>query len=46
MGSDGRGLLGALGLESMAETIDLNVNDVRQVGQDIRITATLKNKES
>lgn len=46
MGSDGRGLLGALGLESMAETIDLNVKDVRQVGQDIRITATLKNKES
>ncbi|MFM2590763.1 bifunctional diaminohydroxyphosphoribosylaminopyrimidine deaminase/5-amino-6-(5-phosphoribosylamino)uracil reductase RibD [Vibrio sp. TBV020] len=46
MGSDGRGLLGALGLESMAETIDLNIKDVRQVGADIRITATLKNKES
>jgi diaminohydroxyphosphoribosylaminopyrimidine deaminase/5-amino-6-(5-phosphoribosylamino)uracil reductase len=45
MGSDGRGLLGALGLESMADVIELDIKDVRQVGQDIRIRATLKNKE-
>lgn len=45
MGSDGRGLLGALGLESMTDVIDLEFKDVRQVGKDIRIVATLKNKE-
>ena len=46
MGSDGRGLFGALGLESMAHVLDLNIQDVRQVGKDIRIIATLNNKES
>lgn len=46
MGSDGRGLLGALGLQSMAEAIDLDIQDVRQVGRDVRIVATLINKES
>ncbi len=46
MGSDGRGLLGALGLQSMAEAIDLDIQDVRQVGRDIRIVATLINKEA
>lgn len=46
MGSDGRGLLGALGLESMSEVIDLDIQDVRQVGPDIRIVAKLKTKES
>ncbi|KJY88754.1 MULTISPECIES: bifunctional diaminohydroxyphosphoribosylaminopyrimidine deaminase/5-amino-6-(5-phosphoribosylamino)uracil reductase RibD [Vibrio] len=45
MGSDGRGLLGALGLESMAEVIELDIQDIRQVGQDIRLVARLKNKE-
>jgi diaminohydroxyphosphoribosylaminopyrimidine deaminase/5-amino-6-(5-phosphoribosylamino)uracil reductase len=46
MGSDGRGLLGALGLESMKDVIDLDIQDVRQVGPDIRIVAKLKTKES
>lgn len=45
MGSDGRGLLGTLGLESMSEVLDLEIKDVRQVGKDIRIVATLINKE-
>ncbi|AXY01730.1 bifunctional diaminohydroxyphosphoribosylaminopyrimidine deaminase/5-amino-6-(5-phosphoribosylamino)uracil reductase RibD [Vibrio alfacsensis] len=41
MGSDGRGLIGALGLSNMADVIDLNITDVRMVGVDIRITATV-----
>ncbi|MGV2987610.1 bifunctional diaminohydroxyphosphoribosylaminopyrimidine deaminase/5-amino-6-(5-phosphoribosylamino)uracil reductase RibD [Vibrio sp. E150_011] len=39
MGSDGRGLIGALGLQSMQDTINLVIKDVRMVGQDIRIVA-------
>lgn len=46
MGSDGRGLLGALGLESMAEVVELDIQDVRQVGKDIRIVAKLLRKDS
>ncbi|NOI14713.1 bifunctional diaminohydroxyphosphoribosylaminopyrimidine deaminase/5-amino-6-(5-phosphoribosylamino)uracil reductase RibD [Vibrio hepatarius] len=46
MGSDGRGLLGVLGLESMAEVIELDIQDVRQVGKDIRIVAKLLRKDS
>ncbi|WP_043991800.1 bifunctional diaminohydroxyphosphoribosylaminopyrimidine deaminase/5-amino-6-(5-phosphoribosylamino)uracil reductase RibD [Vibrio sp. AND4] len=42
MGSDGRGLIGALGLTEMAQVIDLTITDVRMVGVDIRITATVK----
>ncbi|PFG46148.1 diaminohydroxyphosphoribosylaminopyrimidine deaminase [Vibrio sp. ES.051] len=45
MGSDGRGLIGALGLTEMAKVIDLNITDVRMVGVDIRITATIKRTE-
>ena len=45
MGSDSRGLLGALGLDSMTDVIDLNIKDVRQVGKDIRIVASIANKE-
>lgn len=39
MGSDGRGLMGALGLSSMDDVIDLSIKDVRMVGPDIRIVA-------
>ncbi|MEF1282993.1 bifunctional diaminohydroxyphosphoribosylaminopyrimidine deaminase/5-amino-6-(5-phosphoribosylamino)uracil reductase RibD [Vibrio sp. M250220] len=46
MGSDGRGLLGALGLASMADVIDLNFKDIRLVGRDVRIVATIEKKES
>ncbi|OIQ25799.1 bifunctional diaminohydroxyphosphoribosylaminopyrimidine deaminase/5-amino-6-(5-phosphoribosylamino)uracil reductase RibD [uncultured Vibrio sp.] len=45
MGSDGRGLFGALGLETMSETHDLTIQDLRQVGPDIRIVATLTKKD-
>ncbi|MGR5237462.1 bifunctional diaminohydroxyphosphoribosylaminopyrimidine deaminase/5-amino-6-(5-phosphoribosylamino)uracil reductase RibD [Vibrio alfacsensis] len=41
MGGDGRGLIGALGLTEMAQVIDLNITDVRMVGVDIRLTATV-----
>ncbi|WP_234495387.1 bifunctional diaminohydroxyphosphoribosylaminopyrimidine deaminase/5-amino-6-(5-phosphoribosylamino)uracil reductase RibD [Vibrio maritimus] len=40
MGADGRGLIGALGLEEMQDVIDLNIKDIRMVGKDIRIVAT------
>lgn len=40
MGSDSRGLLNMMGLEKMSEVLELNISDVRMIGQDIRITAT------
>ncbi len=40
MGSDGRGLIGALGFCEMNQVIDLDITDVRMVGADIRVTAT------
>ena len=46
MGSDGRGLLGALGLGAMSECIELDIQDIRMVGKDIRVVAKLANKES
>ncbi|MDR9827568.1 bifunctional diaminohydroxyphosphoribosylaminopyrimidine deaminase/5-amino-6-(5-phosphoribosylamino)uracil reductase RibD [Vibrio sp. FNV 38] len=39
MGSDGRGLFGALGLDSMNDSYELTLQDVRQIGPDIRIVA-------
>ncbi|WP_194437496.1 bifunctional diaminohydroxyphosphoribosylaminopyrimidine deaminase/5-amino-6-(5-phosphoribosylamino)uracil reductase RibD [Vibrio fluminensis] len=39
MGSDGRGLIGMLGLTAMSQVIDLDIKDVTQVGPDIRIIA-------
>jgi diaminohydroxyphosphoribosylaminopyrimidine deaminase/5-amino-6-(5-phosphoribosylamino)uracil reductase len=45
MGADGRGLVNLLGLERMAQTIDLQVKDVRMVGCDIRITAEIRAKD-
>ncbi len=44
MGSDGRGLFGALGLENMNDVIDLNIKDITMVGSDIRITASIVKK--
>ncbi|WP_076586464.1 bifunctional diaminohydroxyphosphoribosylaminopyrimidine deaminase/5-amino-6-(5-phosphoribosylamino)uracil reductase RibD [Vibrio ostreicida] len=45
MGSDGRGLLGALNLDSMSDVIQLDLKDVRKVGGDLRIRASILNKE-
>ncbi|MES9993601.1 MAG: bifunctional diaminohydroxyphosphoribosylaminopyrimidine deaminase/5-amino-6-(5-phosphoribosylamino)uracil reductase RibD [Candidatus Thiodiazotropha sp.] len=42
MGSEGRGLFLLPGISQMADRIDLQVTDLRQVGQDIRITAKLR----
>ncbi|RQW63931.1 bifunctional diaminohydroxyphosphoribosylaminopyrimidine deaminase/5-amino-6-(5-phosphoribosylamino)uracil reductase RibD [Vibrio viridaestus] len=39
MGSDGRGLFGALGIEQMDNVVKLEFSDVRQVGKDLRIIA-------
>lgn len=46
MGSDGRGLFGALGFESMQDVVEIEFKDVRQVGKDLRIMATLNYKEN
>ncbi len=40
MGGDSRSLIGALNLSSMQSVIDLNISDMRMVGDDIRIIAT------
>ncbi|MDB1124649.1 bifunctional diaminohydroxyphosphoribosylaminopyrimidine deaminase/5-amino-6-(5-phosphoribosylamino)uracil reductase RibD [Vibrio algarum] len=42
MGTDGRGLVNLLGLESMDQVIDLEIKDIRMVGSDIRVVATVK----
>lgn len=45
MGSDGRGLIGALGLQAMHQVIELDIKELKQVGPDIRIIATPIYKE-
>lgn len=45
MGSDGRGLIGALGLTSMSQVIDLEIKEITQVGPDVRIIAKPTYKE-
>ncbi|MCN4145016.1 MAG: bifunctional diaminohydroxyphosphoribosylaminopyrimidine deaminase/5-amino-6-(5-phosphoribosylamino)uracil reductase RibD [Thiohalomonas sp.] len=42
MGSDARGLFNLPGLDSMDERINLSIQDIRAVGRDYRITATIK----
>ncbi|OEF23911.1 bifunctional diaminohydroxyphosphoribosylaminopyrimidine deaminase/5-amino-6-(5-phosphoribosylamino)uracil reductase RibD [Vibrio rumoiensis] len=44
MGTDGRGLTQIAGLTSMKDTIDLNITDLRMVGNDIRLTAKIVTK--
>lgn len=39
MGSEARGLFNLPGLDAMAHRINLNIQDIRAVGQDFRITA-------
>lgn len=43
MGSDGRGLFGALGLTDMSQVQNFAIKDLRQVGPDIRVVLTPKN---
>lgn len=45
MGSDGRGLFGALGLTDMQQVLDLTIQDCRMVGPDIRVVATPQLKD-
>ncbi|MCF7354276.1 bifunctional diaminohydroxyphosphoribosylaminopyrimidine deaminase/5-amino-6-(5-phosphoribosylamino)uracil reductase RibD [Vibrio sp. CK2-1] len=42
MGTDGRGLTQLCGLSSMSDVIELDIQDVRMVGCDIRLTAAIK----
>ncbi|MGO2344075.1 bifunctional diaminohydroxyphosphoribosylaminopyrimidine deaminase/5-amino-6-(5-phosphoribosylamino)uracil reductase RibD [Vibrio litoralis] len=44
MGTDGRGLTQLCGLSSMSDVIELDIQDVRMVGSDIRLTAAIKQK--
>lgn len=44
MGTDGRGLTQLCGLSSMRDVIELDIQDVRMVGSDIRLTAAIKQK--
>lgn len=44
MGSDARGLFRLPGMRRMAERIELDITDVRPVGRDWRITASVKEK--
>lgn len=39
MGSDARGLFNIPGLDAMSQRINLNIQDIRAVGKDFRITA-------
>ncbi len=39
MGSEARGLFNLPGLDTMKQRIDLNIQDIRAVGRDFRITA-------
>jgi len=41
MGGDARSLLNFIGLDSMADKVNLNISDIRKVGKDWRITATI-----
>lgn len=42
MGTDGRGLTQLCGLSSMSDVIELNIQDIRMVGSDVRLAATIK----
>jgi diaminohydroxyphosphoribosylaminopyrimidine deaminase/5-amino-6-(5-phosphoribosylamino)uracil reductase len=42
MGQDSRSLLGLTGISDMADTIDLNIEDIRLIGQDIRLCCSLR----
>ena len=44
MGTDGRGLTQLCGLSSMSDVIELDIQDVRMVGSDIRLTTAIKQK--
>jgi diaminohydroxyphosphoribosylaminopyrimidine deaminase/5-amino-6-(5-phosphoribosylamino)uracil reductase len=43
MGNAARGLFALPGLESMEQRVQLSISDIRAVGEDWRITATLEN---
>ena len=46
MGDNARGLFRLPGLEQMQDKIELNITDVRAVGQDLRLTASVKPKQN
>lgn len=46
IGSDGRGLFAALGLNDMQDVIELDIKEITRVGADIRITAQPNYKNS
>ena len=44
LGSDARGLAALPGLSRLSQRVQLQFSDVRQVGDDLRVTATLKDR--
>lgn len=44
LGSDARGLAALPGLDRLDQRMQLQFSDVRQVGEDLRVTATLKDR--
>ncbi|MES2885517.1 MAG: bifunctional diaminohydroxyphosphoribosylaminopyrimidine deaminase/5-amino-6-(5-phosphoribosylamino)uracil reductase RibD [Pseudomonadota bacterium] len=44
LGSDARGLAALPGLDRLDQRVQLQFSDVRQVGEDLRVTATLKDR--
>ena len=44
IGSEARGLFNLPGLNTMSERINLNIQDIRSVGRDFRITASIINE--
>jgi len=45
MGSGAKGMFNIPGLQSMQDRIDLDIQDVRMVGKDLRITAMVRNRD-
>jgi diaminohydroxyphosphoribosylaminopyrimidine deaminase/5-amino-6-(5-phosphoribosylamino)uracil reductase len=45
MGADAKGMFNIPGLDSMQDRIDLNIQDMRMVGNDLRITALVGQKD-
>ncbi|MGW8247067.1 MAG: bifunctional diaminohydroxyphosphoribosylaminopyrimidine deaminase/5-amino-6-(5-phosphoribosylamino)uracil reductase RibD [Acidiferrobacterales bacterium] len=45
MGADAKGMFALPGLKAMAERVELNFQDIRMVGNDLRITALVQNKD-
>ncbi|WP_034411627.1 bifunctional diaminohydroxyphosphoribosylaminopyrimidine deaminase/5-amino-6-(5-phosphoribosylamino)uracil reductase RibD [Candidatus Photodesmus katoptron] len=46
MGNDSLGLFGELSIKKISDILELRFSDIRQIGEDIRIIATIKSKKN